>query len=321
MYDINTIKRVFESDMKKPARSVHRFENVENNIVYKIETESQSYIFKIYTNHNWPEDGKLLLVDRLLTEHGIPHAKIFVCNHDKNIFPNGYLIEECLLGVAADKINLSKEELISVFRQLGALVSRIHKIKMTGYGYTGTGVALWSTFSEFMYDSMGDNKSNLLAHNVTDEEELERIGQEFWDRLKVCDKYPPVLCHTDLSTKNILVHNGNITLIDWDDVYSLPWIHDIAELTFWLKREYGDESETYRNAFFDCYQTEHDKKDFFEIESVLHTRIGLGGLNYFIGKPQEQRIRHLIKESLEKSGMKMLKCFMCSETYDKEGKG
>jgi len=310
MYDIDTIKHVFKENTNKNVCSIHQFENVENNSVYKIETESQSYIFKIYSNSNWPEDGKLLLVDRLLTEHEIPHAKIFVYNRDKVNFPNGYLIEECLPGVTADRVELSQEELVSVFQKLGALVSRLHKIKMTGYGYTGEGVALWSTFSEFMYDSMGDNKSNLLAHNITDEDELEYFGQEFWERLKICDKFPPVLCHTDLSTKNILIHNGDIALIDWDDVYSTPWVNDVAELTFWLKREYGDESEIYRKAFLDTYQTEYNLSDFYNVEPVLHARIGLSGLNYFIGKPQEQMIKQLIKESLEKCGMRVLKCCM-----------
>jgi len=310
MYDMDTIKSVFKKEMNKNVCSIHQFENVENNSVYKIETDSQPYIFKVYNNSNWPEDGKLLLVDRLLTEHEIPHAKISIYNRDTSNFPNGYLIEECLPGVTADRLKLSQKELISVFQKLGEVVSRLHKIRMTGYGYTGTGVALWSTFSEFMYDSMGDNNVNLLAHNVTNEEELKYFGKEVWERLKVCDKFPPVLCHTDLSTKNIIFHNGDITLIDWDDVYSLPWVHDIAELTFWLKREYGSESEIYRNVFINNYQTEYDMRDFYNIEPVLHARIGLGGLNHFIGKPQEKRIRQLIKESLEKCGMRAFKCVL-----------
>ena len=101
-------------------------------------------------------------------------------------------------------------------------------------------------------------------------------------------------------------------MIDWDDVYSLPWIHDIAELTFWLKREYGSESEIYRNAFLNNYQTEYDMSDFYNIEPVLHARIGLGGLNHFIGKPQEKMIKQLMKESLEKCGMRALKCLLTS---------
>ncbi|MCL2187664.1 MAG: aminoglycoside phosphotransferase family protein [Defluviitaleaceae bacterium] len=310
MYDTHSIKKVFEKDMGKNVTAIQQFEGVENNAVYKIETPSQAYIFKIYRIPNWPEDGKLLLVDRLLTERGIPHAKIFVYNRDATHFPNGYLIEECLPGITADRLTLSRDELISLFQQLGALATQLHKIQMKGYGYTGTGEALWCTYSEFMYDSMGDNNGNLLAHKITDEEELERIGQEFWARLKVWDKYPPVLCHTDLSTKNMLVHEGNIGLIDWDDVYSLPWVHDIAELTFWLKREYGEAAEIYRNAFFSHYQTEYDMEDFYETEPVLHARIGLGGLNYFIGTPKEAIIKQLIKDALQKSEMGMLKMFL-----------
>ena len=309
MYDIGTITSVFEKDMRQKARSVHQFENVENNSVYRIETDLQPYIFKIYRSGDWPEDGKLLLVDRLLTEHGIPHAKIFVYNRDKTSFPNGYLIEECLPGATADRLALSHDETIALFEKLGALVSRLHQIKMNGYGYTGSGIALWSTFSEFMYDSMGDGKANLLAHNITDEEELECLGQEIWKRLKICDKYPPVLCHTDLSTKNIIVNGDDVTLIDWDDVYSLCWVHDIAELTFWLKREYGNEAaKIYQKAFLDNYQTEYDMNDFYAVEDALHARIGLGSLNYFLDKPQADAIKRLLRESLEKCEMRLLRC-------------
>ena len=311
MHDIDTIKNIFVADIGEGVCSVNQFENVENNSVYKIETKSQFYIFKIYKNGNWPENDKLLLVDQLLTEHGIPHAKIFVFNRGNPIFPNGYLIEECLQGTTADRLILSKAENTSIFEKLGALVSQLHQIKMTGYGYTKSGIADWVTYSEFMYDSMGDNKANLLAHGITDDEELERFGQELWKRMKICDKYPAVLCHTDLSTKNIIFNNGDITLIDWDDVYSLPWVHDIAELTFWLKREYEkEEAETYRNAFLENYKSEYDMNVFYEIEPVLHARIGLGSLNYFYAAPQASKIKQMLKSSLEKCEMGLLKCLM-----------
>lgn len=302
---INIIRQVFEKDMGESVCDIKKFEHVENNTVYKIETSSRPYIFKIYNNPDWPEDGKLLFVDRLLTEHGIPHAKIFIYCRDNANFPNGYLIEECLPGATADRLKLSREETTAMFEKLGTLVSRLHKIKMDGYGYTGKGTALWSTFSEFMYDSMGDSKANLLAQKITDDDELEYIGQQIWERLKVCDKYPAVLCHTDLSTKNIIYNDGDITLIDWDDVYSLCWMHDLAEFTFWLKREYGDESEIYRHAFLQ--NTDYDLSDFYAIEPVLHVRIGLGSLNYFFDKPQSGTIKRMLQEAIENSGILTLR--------------
>ncbi|MCL2578067.1 MAG: phosphotransferase [Defluviitaleaceae bacterium] len=155
------------------------------------------------------------------------------------------------------------------------------------------------------------DKSNLLAHKITDDEELERIGREIRDRLKIYDKYPPVLCHTDLSTKNILVNDGEITLIDWDDVYSLCWIHDIAELTFWMKQGYDKKSaEIYRAAFLESYQTEYDINDFYKAEPVLHARISLNSLNYFVNKPQENAIKRLLKDSFEKCGIKGFTVFV-----------
>ena len=307
MYDINTIKRIFEENMSQKVCSMQKFENVENNTVYRIETKSQPYIFKIYKG-DWPEDEKLLLVDRLLTEHDIPHAKISVYSKDNSDFPYGYLIEECLPGTTADRLDLSKEETIALFEKLGTLVSRLHQIKMNGYGYTGSGFAQWETFSEFMYDSLGDNKANLLAHHLTDDEELEFIGKEIWERLKICDQYPPVLCHTDLSTKNMLVCENDITLIDWDDVYSLCWLYDVAALTFWMRRQYGDEdAAVYRKAFLSHYVTEYDINDFYKVEDVIHIRIGLAELNYFVETPECQVVKLLLKELFEKCGMKALK--------------
>lgn len=303
-YDIDIITKVFERNMKQSVRSVHRFENVTNNSVYRIDTELQSYIFKIYKSE-WPEDGKLLFVDKKLTEHNIPHAKIFVYNRENAEFTNGYLIEECLPGTTADMLALSKNQTTQLFKKLGALVSQIHQIKLTRYGYIGGGIAEWSEFSEFMYNSFDENTNNLLSQNLAKHSEIEAIWGKIHQRLKVCDKYPPVLCHTDLSTKNVLIHEDSITLIDWDDAYSLCWVADIAHLTLWMKQEYGSNAEVYRTAFLDNYKTEYDKNVFYETEDFLHVRYGLENLNYFIGTPQYDSSKSILKESLEKCGMKL----------------
>ncbi|BCN29007.1 phosphotransferase [Anaeromicropila herbilytica] len=125
-YDIDIIIKVFERNMKQSVCSVHRYENVTNNTVYRIDTKLKSYIFKIYRS-GWPEEGKLLFIDKKLTEHEIPHAKIFVYNRDNKEFTNGYLIEECLPGTTADRITMSNNQTIELFRKLGYLVCRYTK--------------------------------------------------------------------------------------------------------------------------------------------------------------------------------------------------
>ena len=303
-HDINIITKVFERNIKQRVCSVHRFDNVTNNSVYRIDTELQSYIFKIY-KCGWPEEGKLLFVEKKLTEHDIPHAKIFYYNRDSAEFPNGYLIEECLPGTTADRLALSKKQTIELFKKLGSLVSMIHQIKLKGYGYIGGGVADWAKFSEFMYNSFDENTNNIIAQNLVKRAELETTWSEIYQKLKVCDKYPPVLCHTDLSTKNVLINEDSITLIDWDDAYSLCWVADVAHLTLWMKHEYGNNAEVYRKAFLDNYKTEHDMNVFYETEDMLHVRYGLENLNYFIGTPQYDSFKAIMRDSLKRCGMKL----------------
>jgi thiamine kinase-like enzyme len=310
MYNVDIIKETFESQMNKIVKSIHKFENVLNNQVFKVETESQSYIFKIYSS-GWPEDGKLPFVARKLDEYKIPHAKLFVFNRDDNNFPNGYLIEECLQGVTADRLMMSGDETMKLYEKLAVLVSRLHQIRLKNFGYTGGGVAMWTTFSEFIYDMFNDCTSNLRAHNLICADELETIRQELRKRLTVSDQFPSVLCHGDLSTKNILVHSDEIVLIDWDDTQSLCWVADIARLTFWMKLNYDDETaDTYRKVFLDRYETEYDKNIFYEMEDDLHVWYGLDYLNFSVGNPQYQYqyddVKVILQNSLSHCNMEML---------------
>jgi len=307
--NINLIRKTFEAQIGQKVCLVQKYENVANNSVYRIETDSQPYIFKVYNNKNWPEDGKLSFINQKLNEYKIPHAEILVFNRNDDNFPNGFLIEECLPGTTADRLALSTYETLKLFEKLAVLVSQVHTIKLTNYGYTGNGMpAMWATFSEFMFDCL-DESTNLTAHNLVAPYELDNIRQEIGKRLKVCDKYPSVLCHGDLSAKNVLVHSNDVTLIDWDDAHSLCWMADIARLTLWMKLEYGDDAAgIYRKVFLDNYETEYGKKTFYELEDTLHVWYGIDYLGFFVGKPEYENMKTILRKSLNCCGMKVLKC-------------
>lgn len=302
MDTIGLITKIFEKSIGKEVYSIQNYNNVLNNQVFKIETKSQPYIFKIYANHGWPEDGKLPFITRKLDEYKIPHAKLFVFNRNNDNFPNGYLIEECLPGVTADRLTLSSDENLRLYEKLAVLVSRVHQIKLKNYGYTGSGTADWTTFSEYIYDMFDDCTSTLREQNVIDALKLNTIREKLRDELKDCDRYPSVICHGDLSTKNIIVHSDKITLIDWDDVQSLCWMADIARLTFWMKLNYDNKSaDAYRKAFLDCYETDYDKCAFDELEDALHVWYGLDYLNFSVGTPNYQYQYETVKMLLQKS--------------------
>jgi Ser/Thr protein kinase RdoA (MazF antagonist) len=101
--DISAIRWIFEERMHTRACSIHQFESATNNCVFRIETKTRPYIFKVYAKSDWPENGKLPFISRTLDEHGIPHAELAVFTRDDERFPNGYSIEECLPGTTADR--------------------------------------------------------------------------------------------------------------------------------------------------------------------------------------------------------------------------
>jgi thiamine kinase-like enzyme len=308
MFNIDIIKETFEIQMNKKVKSIHKFENIPNNQVYKIDTDFRPYIFKIYSS-GWPEDGKLSFVVHMLDEFKIPHAELLVFNRDDNNFPNGYLIEECLQGITADRLMMSDDDTIKLFEKLAVLVSRVHQIRVKNFGYTGGGVAMWTTFSEFIYDMFNDCTSSLRENDLICTAKLEKIRHELYKKFITCDQFPSVLCHGDLSTKNILVHSDEIVLIDWDDTQSLCWMADIARLTFWMKLNYDDKSaDTYRKVFLDRYITEYDKNIFYEMEDALHVWYGLDYLNFSVGNPQYQfeNVKAIVQNSLNQCNMEML---------------
>ncbi|HBL83997.1 MAG: hypothetical protein A2Y17_05835 [Clostridiales bacterium GWF2_38_85] len=303
LYD--KIKMVSEDVINTEILSICPFENITNNRVFKLTAHEKSYIFKIY-NSGWPETGKLPFVSMKLDEQQIPHAKIFIFNRENSYFPNGYLIEECLPGTTADRLALSTSETMELFKKIAKLVSKVHKIKLTNYGYIGDGIAEWTTFSEYVYDSFEDCTANLLSHKLISKKEYEKVRHELHYKLSICDQFPAVLCHGDLSLKNVLVNQDDITLIDWDDAHSLCCVADVARLTLWMKLNYDVySSSAYRKAFLENYKTEYDMSSFEALEDVLHVWYGYDCLNFFVGKPQYENMKSILQKSLSKCEMQV----------------
>ncbi len=300
----DTIMIVSKDILNTGILSVHQFENITNNHVYKIKTHEKDYIFKIYKSADWPENDKLAFINKMLCENNIAHAELFAFNRDDKNFPNGYLIEECLKGITADKLTLSNEETLEMFKKLAVLVSKVHKIKLSGFGYIGNGNPQYKTFSDFMYDVLNDNIPYILSLGFMTTDELTKINTSIYERLKPCDKFEPVICHGDLSSKNILVNEDEITLIDWDDAQSLCFVADIARMTLWMKLNYdSDTAYSCRKTFLDNYETDYDINDFYDIEDVLHVWYGLDWLTFYAGTPMQEKVISLLHDSRNKCGI------------------
>lgn len=280
---------------------IQMIESVTNNFVYKIFSK-ESYIFKIYKQRTWPEDGKLVFVNNKLIENHIDCAKIIEFNRNDSYFQNGFLIEELLPGVNADHIAFDLKSGNEFYKKLALVVTKIHRIRIENYGYIGSGVAEYTSFIDFMNDKYDEITSDLLKKKLIEKKSLLEIKKSVIDRLRLCENLPPVLNHGDLSTKNVMIdEHGNLTLIDWDDAMSYNWMADIARLTYWMKFKYNDhEYEMYRNTFMENYAEANKYRDYNDMENAFHVWIGLDHLNYYVETPKYEDTMTYFKETIEK---------------------
>ncbi|MFC3772533.1 aminoglycoside phosphotransferase family protein [Paenibacillus sp. GCM10012303] len=295
------IRTKAEQLLNAKVDEIRKVENVPNNTVYKMWVQNKPYIFKIYKQRNWPEDGKLLFVNRQLAKHKIGRAAIIEFGRSDPHFHTGYVLEECLPGKTADQIVFNEQTGLAFYEKLARLVSRIHKIRIPNFGYIGGGIAGYPSLVDFVSEEFDERAKNLIKMRLFDPTSLLEIKNMVTDRLRLCDGHPSVLCHGDLSTKNVIVdEQGELTLIDWDDAMSYNWIADLSRMTYWMKFKYhADEYELYRACFMEYYTTDCRKSDFYQFENLFHVWIGLDFLNYYANRPQYKDTMRFFKETVK----------------------
>lgn len=282
--DIKMIEQTAENALGASIDNIRQIENVTNNTVYAFEAADRRYIIKLYRSRDWPENGKIPFVYHTLSQNSIPHAELIAFSRENKNIPNGYLIEGAVRGVAADKIHFDRQQECKLYIKLAEQVSRIHVIPIRNFGYIGDGEADYDSILSFFEEEFDERTSDLLEMKLFSESELMNMKAVFLDVLDQFNDLPPVLCHGDLSKKNIMVQeSGDITLIDWDDAMSYNWMADVSRLTFWMKMNYSkEEYGLFRNIFLEHYQTDKRKAEYSTFEKAFHLYIALDSLVYFL---------------------------------------
>ena len=292
-----TAERIIQNYFGCGANKIERIQSAVNNFVYAFTVAGNDYFLKLYRSKDWPEEGKVPFVYRCLSQSGIPCAALVAYSRDDGIYPNGYLIERRVPGTAADKTQLSREQETLLYARLAELVSAVHGIRIQNFGYIGSGTASHGSLTDFLDDEFDGLEGGLK--NIIPETQLKKLKEKILDTVRGYGDLPSVLCHGDLSKKNVILRDsGEISLIDWDDAMALNWMADVSRLTFWMKQNYSEpEYILFRNVFLEHYRTQDCKDQFDAFESAWHIYAALDFLS-FAGKigdwEAESRLRSWI---------------------------
>ena len=295
---METVGHIIRNHFGCSADEIRKTENATNNFVYSFTAAGARCYLKLYRNKNWPEEGKIPFVYRSLLQKGIPCAELVAYDRDDETYPNGYLIEREIQGTAADKAQLEREQEIRLYVKLAKLVSSVHDIRIQGFGYIGSGITDYNRFTDFIEDEFDGFGSRLK--DTVPETQLKMLKGKALGIIRDYEDLPPVLCHGDLSKKNVIIRpDGEISLIDWDDAMALNWMADVSRLTFWMKQNYSDhEYILFRNAFLEHYRTIHQRDRFDAFESAYHIYAALDFLAFSI-KTENQEMERRLKSYLD----------------------
>jgi hypothetical protein len=229
----STVISAVEHDLHTKVHAAEKLDSGEFNYSYKIATDNNPLIARIFRERNSPVDGKLEWIENQLSSHHITHAKMVFYTRENNYFPFGYMVSDFLSGKDGKKAifegDISFEEF---FNKLAVLLHQIHEIPTVGFGEVRNGRGEYDTYYDSkvgLYESLHEKLKPLSDIETTTHE---RVFREVQKLIEFESMFSSVLLHGDPPPGNsILRPNGNLVLIDWDNTKCGSWIDEYTGLS------------------------------------------------------------------------------------------
>lgn len=196
-----------------------------------IPNETSEYVIRIS-----PPDDLLLLfyekrmmrqepeIHQLISQKTtIPIPDILAYDFSRKLIDRDFLIMNRMPGTPLSQMQhrLSRQQLMRVFREWGALVAQLHTITREKYGYLGAHHPMhpctrWDDAFGVMWQKMLDDCVNCGIYTAAIQERALALWKRY--RSAFVPDCPATLCHMDLWVENVLVDtSGRVScLFDFD---------------------------------------------------------------------------------------------------------
>ena len=226
------VSRVLNQDV----RSAQRITRGEYNHVYKVVTNKQSVIARVFRMDGWPEVEKPSWLEAKLSELNIPHAKLLYHSRGDEFFPYGFMITEYLEGQSGwEAIDSGKIDFSKFHEKLSHILARVHGIKADKYGSLTDKDEQRSSFVDWKLHKL--EKSWKKSQSVTsyDTALFQEVKEKTITVLREMEsKFTPVLMHGDASPDNCVIgDSGEVILVDWDSAQASIWVNDYSYIMYW----------------------------------------------------------------------------------------
>lgn len=281
------IKKAVKDSIGKEVVNVSPLVRGTYNKVFKLELKDGAHlIIRIFASKNWPEPGKLEWISKFLSENNVSTAKILFSTRNSEIFENGFMIQEFIDGDIVEN-SINKEfSFEDFYSKLGRLIRKVHNLPVRDFGYINNGRGNHLTLRAYLERDIELAIERIVDTNIPDAIDEKKVRAKVLNCLKFIDSEKPVLCHNDLSPKNVMLSNGELTLIDWDNGVFSHWIDDFSTMTYWMRWRHIDPAERQKmtDIFLKAYDNNVKYDDILEIEKSFHVLLSLNLMSFYYGR-------------------------------------
>ncbi len=209
--------------------------------VFRIDlADAGRLVLKTYPDGRPWTPGKDAYAAGLLRELDVPVTRYLMLDESRTRLPFRFAVTNYLHGETVESLK-GEPDIAEVYRQMGALIRKLHTVRMPGYGRLGASgvIAPVETNAEFVR-AIAAETFDRFRHFGGDEalaRQLERIVDDRFDAIAPHSS-GAVFAHDDVHPGNVLAARGAdgrlaITgLIDFGNVRAADAVYDLAKCIF-----------------------------------------------------------------------------------------